>query len=68
MTVDPIHAPDTTLPNLLTLAQTAEVLQISTKTLYRWIEAGDLITHRIGHQLRISEADLQMFIRIRRDA
>ena len=57
-----------TLPPLLTISQTAEHLQVSTKTIHRWIKAGDLIAHRLGHQFRISEADLQAFIRMRREA
>lgn len=56
------------VPALLTLDQTAEHLRVSTKSVRRWIEAGDLIAHRFGRQLRISDADLQTFIRIRREA
>ena len=47
-----------TLPALLKIGQTAERLQVSTKTIRRWIETGELIGHRIGKQWRISEADL----------
>ena len=68
MTADPIHMPKATLPSLLTLDQTAEVLQVTTRTLHRWIDTGDLVVHRIGRQLRISDPDLQAFIRVRRDA
>ena len=56
------------LPRLYTIKQTAEILQVSTKTIRRWIGAGDLAPHRIGRQLRISEADLNAFIRMRREA
>ena len=55
-------------PSLLTISQTATALQVSTKTIHRWIKAGDLIAHRLGHQFRISEPDLQAFIRMRREA
>jgi len=65
---DPTHTPNEALPALLTLDQAAEVLQVSTKTIRRWIDAGELVAHRIGRQLRISEADLQSFIRMRREA
>jgi excisionase family DNA binding protein len=51
---------------LYTLPQTAEFLQVSTKTIRRWISSGDLVAHRIGRQFRISESDLQMFIKMRR--
>jgi excisionase family DNA binding protein len=60
--------PGHTLPPLLTISQTAEHLQVSTKTIRRWIKAGDLIAHRLGRQWRISHADLQAFIRMRREA
>ena len=54
-------------PALMTIGQTAEVLQVSTKTIRRWIKNGDLIAHRLGGQWRISETDLQSFIRMRRE-
>ena len=44
----------------------AEQLGVSTKTVRRWIAAGDLPVHRLGRQLRISEADLVAFIAQRR--
>jgi excisionase family DNA binding protein len=68
MISDSIHKSKDTLPTLLTIGQVAETLQISTKTVRRWVEGGDLIAHRIGRQWRISEADLQAFIRMRRVA
>jgi excisionase family DNA binding protein len=57
--------PDHSLPTLFTLEQTAEFLQASTKTIRRWIETKELIAHKIGHQWRISEPDLQNFINTR---
>jgi excisionase family DNA binding protein len=53
----------TTNSYLFTLDQVAERLQVSTKTVRRWISAGDLITHRFGRQLRVSSRDLETFIR-----
>ena len=55
------------LSRLYTLEQVADRLQVSVRTLRRWIDAGDLVAHRIGRGLRITEADLQTFIRIRRN-
>ena len=66
MTGDIAQAPAHTLPNLLTIKQAAEHLQVSSKTLRRWIDTGDLIAHRLGRQWRISETDLQTFIRMGR--
>jgi excisionase family DNA binding protein len=51
-----------------TLKQVAEQLQVSTKTIRRWIGDGALVAHRFGRQLRISDADLQAFIRLHREA
>ncbi|HIO37994.1 MAG TPA: DNA-binding protein [Rhodospirillales bacterium] len=53
-------------PRPLTIKQAAEHLQVSPKTLRRWIDTGNLIAHRLGRQWRISETDLQSFIRMRR--
>ena len=66
MTGDICQAPVHTLPNLLTIKQAAEHLQVSSKTIRRWIDAGDLIAHRLGRQWRFSETDLQTFIRMGR--
>lgn len=66
MTDDEITMPNHSLPTLFTIQQTADHLNVSTKTLRRWIEAGDLVAHRIGRGLRISEPDLQAFIKTRR--
>ncbi len=68
MSNDDVLNPEHSLPNLLTIEQVANQLQVSTKTIHRWIKAGDLVAHRLGHQWRISEPDLQTFIRMRREA
>ena len=47
---------------LYTVDVVAEQLGVSTKTVRRFIAAGDLPVHRLGRQLRISEADLTAFI------
>lgn len=54
------------LPTLLTIEQVAATLQVNPRTIRRWIEAGDLVTHRFGRGYRVSEADLQAFIRLGR--
>ena len=53
---------------LLTIPQAAEVLQVSERSVRRWIDRGDLVPHRFGRQWRISQADLEAFIRMRRNA
>ena len=67
MTADDSYTPARTFPALLTIEQTAEHLQVSTKTVRRWIETGDLVAHRFGRQWRISDIDLHIFIRMRRE-
>jgi excisionase family DNA binding protein len=54
------------ISSFLTLNQTAETLKVSVKTVRRWIVSGELIAHRFGRQLRISNDDLQSFIKLRR--
>jgi excisionase family DNA binding protein len=44
----------------------AERLKVSTKTVRRWIERGDLHVHHLGRQLRVSEDDLMLFLQKRR--
>lgn len=49
-----------------TLAQVADRWQTSIKTIRRLIARRELIAHRFGSQLRVSEADLNNFERVRR--
>ena len=55
------------LPVVLTIAQVADKLQLSIKTIRRWIAARDLPAHRLGRQFRISEGDLRGFLAQRRE-
>jgi len=48
------------------VSEVAELLQVSTKTVRRWIERRELRTHRLGRQLRVSEEDLAAFLGQRR--
>ena len=45
----------------------AEQLGVSTRTVRRWLDAGDLTKHRLGRQIRISETDLSVFLALRRE-
>ena len=49
------------------IATVAEQLEVSTRTIRRWIAAGDLAVHHVGRQIRISETDLSIFLALRRD-
>ncbi len=55
-----------TATRLLTVAETAEFLRLSDKTVRRMITRGDLASHRIGRSLRLYEHDLRAFISERR--
>ena len=68
MSDDKTPTPEHSLPALLTIKQAAMQIQVSTKTINRWIKSGDLVAHRFGHQWRISKSDLHTFIRMRREA
>jgi excisionase family DNA binding protein len=50
------------LPRLYSIPQVAEALGVSAKTVQRWIKAGTLPVHRLGKQIRVSQADLAAFI------
>ena len=49
-------------PRLLSVAAVADRLDVSTKTVRRWIAAGELRIHRLGRSVRIGETDLQKFL------
>jgi excisionase family DNA binding protein len=50
-----------------TIAEIADRLGVSTRTVHRWIANGDLVAHRLGGSLRVSESDLELFLAARRD-
>ena len=50
-----------------TIEAVAEALDVSTRTVRRWIESGDLPVHRFGAAVRISDVDLRAFIALHRE-
>ena len=52
----------TPIPRLLSIAEVARHLSVSTKTIRRLIQGGQLLSHRVGCQHRISEADLAAYL------
>lgn len=54
-------------PRFFTVQQVADLLEVSTKTVRRWINRKLLIAHRMHGVLRISEADLRAFLSAHRD-
>jgi len=45
-----------------TVEQVAQQLEVSIRTVRRWIDRGLLLAHRIGRLVRISDSDLQAFL------
>jgi excisionase family DNA binding protein len=49
-----------------TIEDVADSLDVSTRTVRRWVKSGALVTHRFGHLTRISEADFATFLAAKR--
>ena len=49
------------------IAEVAEQLGVSTRTVRRWIDDGLLVAHKIVGVVRIAEDDLQAFLAAHRD-
>jgi excisionase family DNA binding protein len=47
----------------LTPQEVADLLKVTRRTVYRWIESGELPVIRFGSAYRITESDLEDFIR-----
>ena len=45
-----------------TIPEVAERLGVCTRTVRRWISAGGLVVHRVGHVVRIADGDLRAFL------
>ena len=45
-----------------TIPEVAECVNVSTRTIRRWIDRGELVAHRFGTAVRIAEADLRAFL------
>ncbi len=58
------HARNAVTP-LLTIKQVAGILQVSEKTVRRWIEVRELPAAKLGGQWRIRPRDLDLFIKDR---
>jgi excisionase family DNA binding protein len=47
---------------LLSVGAVADRLDLSQKTIRRWIERGELPAHHLGRAIRISEEDLALYL------
>jgi excisionase family DNA binding protein len=61
------HRGGSGLPKYYTIQSVAEALDVSPRTVRRWIGNRDLIVHRVGGVLRISDGDLRAFMASHRD-
>ena len=50
------------LGKLRTIPETAEILNVSTRTVQRLIASGALPVYRLGRSVRISDADIAAFL------
>ena len=49
-----------------TLSEIAERLKVSYRTVYRWVQAGDLAAYKLKGEYRIADRDLNDFLEARR--
>lgn len=58
--------PKTEDVHMLTITQVAEYVEVSERTVRRWIKSGDLAAHLFGRQWRIARHDLKAFLQSHR--
>jgi excisionase family DNA binding protein len=49
-------------PQLVTVAEAAEALRISDRTVFRWVERGELPVVRLGRRVLLREQDLAAYV------
>ena len=54
--------------NFLTIPQIVDELQVSERTVWRWIKKKELIVHRHGRWVRIHRDERERFLKLARDA
>ncbi len=55
-------------PDFLTIRQVAARLQVSERSVWRWISDKELIVHRHGRWTRVHVDELERFLKLTRDA
>ena len=51
---------------VLSIQAVAQQLDVSTKTVRRWVDRGELPHHRLGRAIKITQPDLSVFMAMRR--
>ena len=54
------------LPKHYSIKAVAEALDVSPRTIRRWIEDGKLVVHQVGAVVRIADGDLRSFLAVHR--
>lgn len=62
------HHRGSALPTFYTIKAVAQTLDVSARTVRRWIARGELAAHRWEGVVRIAEADLRSFLAQHREA
>lgn len=55
------------LPKYYAIKAVAEALDVSPRTVRRWIARGELAVHRLGGVVRVAEGDLKTFLAVHRE-
>ena len=55
------------LPKFYDIRSVANSLDVSERTVRRWVAKGDLIIHRINGVVRVGELDLRAFLALHRE-
>jgi excisionase family DNA binding protein len=55
------------LPKFYTISTVAEALDVSSRTVRRWIANGELVVHRVDGVVRIAEGDIRAFLALHRE-
>jgi excisionase family DNA binding protein len=50
------------LPKFYAIKTVADALEVSPRTIRRWVAKGDLVPHRVDGVVRIAERDLRAFL------
>jgi excisionase family DNA binding protein len=50
------------IPKFFIVKQVSEALDVSPRTVWRWIKNEELVVHRFGGAVRVAEVDLKAFL------
>lgn len=62
-----VNIADGRLPKYYAIKAVAEALDVSSRTVRRWIARRELAVHRVDGVIRIAEGDLKIFLALHRE-